>query len=102
MADELELGDRVITVTKAKDKTISVDPPGVFLYLHRYVRDPASGKERFVFYYRDSRGWRANDMGRVPPQGREIASPNSKVGFAPYHAHSGYPGSGRLAQAVDA
>lgn len=51
MADELELGDRVITVTKAEDKTISVDPPGVFLYLHRYVRDPASGKERFVFYY---------------------------------------------------
>ena len=40
-------------------------------------------------------------MGRVP-QGREIASPNSKVSFSPYHAHSGYPGGGRLAQVVDA
>jgi len=51
MSDELELGDWMIVVMKEKDKTISVDPPGVFLYLKRYVRDSASGKERFVFYY---------------------------------------------------
>ena len=51
MTDELTLGDWVIRVMKEKDKTISVDPPGVFLYLDRYVRDPASGKERFVFHY---------------------------------------------------
>jgi hypothetical protein len=41
----------MIVVMKEKDKRISVNCPGVFLYLNRYVRDSASGKERYVFHY---------------------------------------------------
>lgn len=63
MADELELGDWMIVVMKEKGKTVRVNPPGVFLYLDRYVRDPALGKERFVFHYAipedgESMSWR--------------------------------------------
>ncbi len=50
IATELERGDWIITALRHKDKTMRVSPPGQFLHLDRYVRDPVSGKERFVFY----------------------------------------------------
>ncbi len=35
-------------------------------------------------------------------QGSEIFSPDRTPSFAPYYAHLGCPGGGRIAQAVDA
>jgi hypothetical protein len=50
MANELELGDWVIEMITYKDNSILVSPPGQFLFMDHYVRDPASGKERWVFH----------------------------------------------------
>lgn len=50
MARELELGDWVIEVMTHKDKSILVYPPGQLLFVDHYVRDPKSGKERWVFH----------------------------------------------------
>jgi hypothetical protein len=50
MSTELEFGDWIIRAMQYKDKTINVYPPGQFLHLDRYVRDPVSARERFVFY----------------------------------------------------
>jgi hypothetical protein len=50
MATELELGDCIIRVVQFKDTRISVYPPGQLLLIDSYVRDAASGKERYVFH----------------------------------------------------
>lgn len=50
MCSELEVGDWIIMAMKHKDKSISVSPPGKFRHLKRYVRNPASNRERFLFY----------------------------------------------------
>jgi hypothetical protein len=50
MASELELGDWVIQATTYNDESIVVFPPGRFLSVDHYVRDPDTGKERWVFH----------------------------------------------------
>ena len=50
MAGELEPGDSIIQLIKHKDKSISVSPPGGFLFVDHYTRDKVSGKERWVFH----------------------------------------------------
>lgn len=68
MASELELGDWIIEVITHKDKTIDVYPPGRLLLTDHYVRDAASGKERWVFHLevpqrRQSMTWKAFRIG---------------------------------------
>ena len=50
MARELEFGDWIIQVTKYKDESIAVSPPGQLLLIDSYIRDVDSGKERWVFH----------------------------------------------------
>lgn len=50
MASDLEFGDWIIEVMTYKDKSILVYPPGQLLFIDHYVRDPESGKERWVFH----------------------------------------------------
>ena len=50
MASELELGDWIIQFMTYKDKRVLVYPPGQLLFIDPYVRDPESGKERWVFH----------------------------------------------------
>jgi hypothetical protein len=50
MADELESGDWIIQAMKSKDGSVLVHAPGQLLFIDKYVRDPASGKQRYVFH----------------------------------------------------
>jgi hypothetical protein len=50
MASELETGDWLIQTIKSKDGSVLVHPPGQLLLIDSYVRDPKSGKERYVFH----------------------------------------------------
>jgi hypothetical protein len=50
MANELVMGDWVIEVMTWKDKSVTVHAPGQLLDIDHYVRDPDSGKERWVFH----------------------------------------------------
>jgi hypothetical protein len=50
MANELKRGDWVIQVMTSKDKSIVVSPPGALLAIDKYVRNVATGKERWVFH----------------------------------------------------
>ena len=59
MATELVLGDWVIRITKCKDKSIIVSPPGQLLFTDHYVRNPDTGKERWAFYLEVPKGGEA-------------------------------------------
>jgi PLD-like domain len=50
MADELELGDWIIQEMTWDDNSVTVHAPGQLLHVDHYVRDSASGKERWVFH----------------------------------------------------
>jgi hypothetical protein len=50
IAAELEFGDWVIQVITGKDGSVSVKAPGQLLHIAHFVRDSASGKERWVFH----------------------------------------------------
>jgi hypothetical protein len=50
MASELEPGDWIIQTIKSKDGSVLVHPPGQLLLIDSYIRDPRSGKERYVFH----------------------------------------------------
>jgi len=50
MAGELEMGDWIIQVITWKDKSVTVHAPGQLLHVDHYLRDSASGKERWVFH----------------------------------------------------
>lgn len=50
MADELEKGDWLIQCIIWKDKSVTVQAPGRLLHIAHYVRNSASGKERWVFH----------------------------------------------------
>lgn len=50
MADELEMGDWIIQVMTWEDKSVTVHAPGQLLHIDHYVRDSASGKQRWVFH----------------------------------------------------
>jgi hypothetical protein len=50
MASDLDFGDWIIEILTYKDKTILVYPPGQLLFVDHYVRDPKTGKERWVFH----------------------------------------------------
>jgi hypothetical protein len=62
MADELEMGDWIIQYMTWKDKSVTVQAPGQLLHVDHYIRDSASGKERWVFHIEvprrgESLGW---------------------------------------------
>jgi hypothetical protein len=50
MASELNFGDWIIHIITDDEKRIAVYPPGQFLSMDHYVREPESGKERWVFH----------------------------------------------------
>jgi hypothetical protein len=50
MAGEREMSDWIIQVIKFKEKSIEVQVPGQLLFVDHYVRDPDTGKERWVFH----------------------------------------------------
>jgi len=50
MADELEMGDWVIQCIKHKDGSITVWPSAQLLFIDKYIRNLATGKERYVFH----------------------------------------------------
>jgi hypothetical protein len=50
MAEELEIGDRIIQYMTWKDRSVTVQAPGQLLHVDHYVRNSASGKERWVFH----------------------------------------------------
>jgi hypothetical protein len=50
MADKLEMGDWILQCMTWKDKRVTIQAPGQFLYVDHYLRNSASGKERWAFH----------------------------------------------------
>lgn len=81
MASELELGDWIIHIITDNEKRIAVYPPGRFLFMDHYVRDPESGRERWVFHlevprHRETMSWK--EFRRATK-----SVPGATVGFSP-------------------
>ena len=56
MADELEMGDWIIQCVRDRDGNIYVEPPARLISIEKYIRNPKTGKERYIFNLESPKG----------------------------------------------
>ncbi len=83
MADELEPGDWIIQCIRHEDKSITVWPPGQFLWLDHYIRNSKTKKERYVFHLEMPRrgqtmDWKEFSKAMKSIMSEEIAQPRTR------------------------